>query len=418
MRNNKSSIANRSPRAKPTRQSSSVNRQSPITVPGFKFSGISAGIKKSREKDLALICSENTAVIKGVFTSNRIKAAPLKLDIKRIRSNKGQAIIINSGNANAATGRQGLKDAEKMAGRTAEALGVDPGLIYVASTGVIGCPLPMPKIKKAIPELAGRLSPRSIGEAASAILTTDTFPKIYSNKINIAGREATIAGIAKGAGMIAPNMATMLCFLFTDLAVSPVALDSALRKAVDSSFNKLTIDGDMSTNDMALIMANGVLKNRPVTKNSPAFGKFERALSDVTLNLSRMIAEDAEGASKLVEIIVKGARTDSDAEKAAKSIAGSTLVKTAIYGQEPNWGRIIAAVGYSGIKIAEQKISIRINNTTLVRRGTGVNKIPKNLLSPKEIIITVDLGIGKGTAKVLTCDLTEKYVKINASYIT
>ncbi|HDZ61867.1 MAG TPA: bifunctional glutamate N-acetyltransferase/amino-acid acetyltransferase ArgJ [Nitrospirae bacterium] len=394
------------------------NKKSSITVPGFKFSGISAGIKKTGEKDLALIFSENTAVIKGVFTSNRIKAAPLKLDIKRIRSNKGRAIIINSGNANAATGMQGIKDAEEMAGRTAEALGVDPGLIYVASTGVIGFPLPMPKIKKAIPELAGRLSSRSIGEAASAILTTDTFPKIFSKKINIGGKIATIAGIAKGAGMIAPNMATMLCFMITDLAVSPGALDSALRNAVNSSFNRLTIDGDMSTNDMVLIMANGMLKNRPVTKRSPAYRKFERALSDIAYSLSLMIVKDAEGASKLVKIIVTGASTDSDAEKAARTIADSTLVKTAIYGQEANWGRIMAAVGYSGIKISEQKINISINNKTLVRGGIGVKRVPKSLLSPKEISIAVDLGLGKGTAQVLTCDLTEKYIKINSGYMT
>ncbi len=390
-----------------------------VIIPGFKFSGVSAGIKKTKKKDIALIFSETRAVIAGVFTTNKIKAAPVKFDIKRIRSRgKSQAIIINSGNANACTGLQGLKDAKEMAEITAKQLGIPSELVYVASTGHIGRPLPMQKIKKTIPKAVKKLSPRAIKEAASAIITTDTFPKIFSRMINIDGKKGTIAGIAKGAGMICPNMATMLSFIVTDIAVESGALNSALREAVKKSFNRLTIDNDMSTNDTVLIMANSRLKNTPIKKRSPVYRIFENALSETAYNLSKMIALDGEGATKLIEVVVKGAKTESDAEKAAKSIANSFLVKTAVYGKSPNWGRIMAAIGYSGIEINEQKINISFNNLKLVNKGIGVKQASKNLFLKKEITITADLGLGKKEAKVLTCDLTEKYIKINASYST
>jgi len=392
-----------------------------ITVPGFKFSAISAGIKKSGLKDLALIFSEDKAIVKGVFTSNKIKAAPVKVDIERIRKRgKGQAIIINSGNANACTGLRGLKDAKDMAINTAKSLGILAELVYVSSTGLIGRPLPIQKIKKAIPDAVKKLSSRGIKNAASAIMTTDTFEKIYSKKIRFGNKQGTIAGIAKGAGMISPHMATMLCFIVTDISVTPGALDSALRQAVNKSFNRLVIDNDMSTNDTVLIMANGILKNSPIKKNSLPYYKFEAALSEVTYNLSKMIARDGEGATKLIEVIVKGARTESDAEKVARTIAHSMLVKTALYGQSPNWGRIMAAIGYSGVKINEQKINIHINKLELVNKGIGAytNRLPGNLLSKKEIAIIIDLGLGKKEARVLTCDLTEKYIRINACYMT
>lgn len=391
-----------------------------MIIPGFKFSGLSVGIKKTRKKDLALISSETKAVVAGLFTTNKIKAAPVKLNITRIVSRKGQAIIINSGNANACTGSQGLKDAKEITKITAKALGILPELVYVASTGLIGKPLPMEKLREAIPMAVKKLSAQSINDVASAIMTTDTFPKIFSKKINIRGKTGIIAGIVKGAGMICPNMATMLSFIVTNIAVESKALDSALREAVRKSFNRLTVDNDISTNDTVLIMANGMLKNSPITKTSPLYHKFEKALTEITYNLSRMIAKDGEGATKLIEVIVKGAKTESDAEKAAKTIANSLLVKTAMYGKDPNWGRIMAAIGYSGIEIKEQKINIHLNNLKLVNKGIGINKdrVPKNLLSQKETTIAVDLGLGKKEAKVLTCDLTEKYVKINASYMT
>jgi glutamate N-acetyltransferase/amino-acid N-acetyltransferase len=392
-----------------------------VIVPGFKFSGISAGIKKTGRKDLALIFSEDTAVVRGVFTRNNIKSAPVKLDIARIRqSGKGRAIIINSGNANACTGKQGSKDAADMAKTVARELGIPPGLVYVASTGLIGSTLPMNRIKKAVPDLVHKLSSRDIHGAASAIMTTDTFPKIVSKKIRINGKTGTIAGIAKGAGMICPNMATMLSFIVTDIALEPGALDSSLREAVKKSFNRLSVDNDMSTNDTVMILSNGHLGNRPVSRKSPLYKKFKKSLNDVTYRLSKMIALDGEGATKLIEVIVRGAGTEPDAEKVAKTIANSLLVKTAVYGNSPNWGRIMAAIGSSGVPIKEQNIKIQLNNKTLVNKGVGTNagKSLKNLFSKKEITITVYLGPGKKEARVLTCDLTEKYVKINAEYIT
>jgi glutamate N-acetyltransferase/amino-acid N-acetyltransferase len=389
-----------------------------IIIPGFKFSGISAGIKHPEEKDLALIFSEELATTAGVFTTNRIKAAPVILDIERIKSGRGQAIIINSGNANACTGKQGLKDAHEMRARVAKNLDIKPDYVYVSSTGIIGKPLPMNRIKKAIPTLTNKLSPYSIEDSARAIMTTDTFPKLSSKKVKIGGRVGTITGIAKGAGMICPNMATMLCFILTDIAVRHDALDKALREAVRRSFNRLIIDNDMSTNDTVIIMANGRLNNRALTKNSPFFKRFEDALFDVTYELARMIALDGEGATKLIEINVRGAKTEMDAERVARAIAQSMLVKTAIYGEEPNWGRIMAAVGYSGIDLSEGKIDLYINGYKLVNSGIGLKRktTASRILGKKEVTITVDLGLGNKSASVLTCDLTEKYVHINSSY--
>jgi len=389
-----------------------------ITVPGFKFAGISAGIKPHRVKDLALIFSEDIAIIVGLFTTNKIKAAPVKIDIDLIKSGRGQAIIINSGNANACTGRQGLKDAHEIRTRVAKNLDIKPDYVYVSSTGIIGKPLPMNRIKKAIPTLTNKLSPYSIEDSARAIMTTDTFPKLSLEKVKIGGRVGTITGIAKGAGMICPNMATMLCFILTDIAIRRDALDNALREAVRSSFNRLIIDNDMSTNDSVIIMANGRLNNRPLTKNSSYFKRFKDALCRVTYELARMIAFDGEGATKLIEVNVRGAKTEMDAERVARAIAKSMLVKTAIYGKDPNWGRIMAVVGYSGIDISEDRIDLYINRHKFVSGGIGLKKgnIASRILENKEISITVDLGLGNKSASVLTCDLTEKYVHINSSY--
>jgi glutamate N-acetyltransferase/amino-acid N-acetyltransferase len=393
-----------------------------ITVQGFMFSGTSAGIKKTTHKpDLALIFSETAATIAGVFTTNYIKAAPVIVDISRIRKKqKGQAVIINSGNANACTGQQGLKDAKEMVALTARELNIPSELVYVSSTGIIGKPLPMKKIRKAIPRAVKNLSPLTLEEAATAITTTDAFIKVASKKIRLGGKEGTIAAIAKGAGMICPNMATMLCFIVTDIAVEHQALASSLTAAVSTSFNRLTVDNDMSTNDTVLIMANGLAGNKPITKKSSLYNKFRTALSDVTYSLSKMIALDGEGATKIIEVTVRGARTESDAEKIARTISSSLLVKTAMYGKSLNWGRIMASTGCAGVKMKEEKINIYINNLHLVRNGTGIGlkKGYKNPLSGKEVNITVDLGLGKKEATVLTCDLTEKYIKINAHYIT
>ncbi|MBI5740296.1 MAG: bifunctional glutamate N-acetyltransferase/amino-acid acetyltransferase ArgJ [Nitrospirae bacterium] len=395
-------------------------KSAPVIVPGFGFASVPAGIKKSGSDDLALIFSETVATTAGVFTTNRVKAAPVKLSRKRISSRQGQAIIVNSGNANACTGKEGYRDAEETAGMAARTLGIPHRLVYVSSTGVIGRPLPMEKIRKAVPDLAGKLSPFDLDKVASAIMTTDTFAKICSTGIRVGRKTGVIAGIAKGAGMICPNMATMLCFIFTDIAIEPDALDSALGKAVGNSFNRIAIDNDMSTNDTVLIMANGLLRNTPVSMRSAAYKRFENALCDITTGLARMIVKDGEGATKLVEITVRRARSETDAETVARTVANSMLVKTAIYGRDPNWGRIIAAIGYSGVGVDEAKIDIYLGNIRLVRKGTGTGKeeAARNLLAQKNISVLIDLGAGTKSAKVLTCDLTEKYIEINAHYTT
>ncbi len=387
---------------------------------GFLFSTAKAAIKKAGRKDMAVIYSEKECVVSGMFTTNRIKAAPVKIDLKKIRSGKGQAIIVNSGNANACTGEQGLKDAVDMADFTASSLGLKSSRVYVCSTGVIGTPMPMERIISGIDKIAKNLGKSTIVDVAEAIMTTDSFPKISSRSIKIGSKTASITGICKGAGMICPNMATMLCFIFTDASIEKSALDMALKDAVEKSFNRITIDGDMSTNDTVLIMANGLAGNSIIGKQSSAFKKFSSAIAEITLELSRMIVMDGEGASKLIEVEVKNARSNKDAENAAFAIANSLLVKTAIYGNDANWGRIMAALGYSKIAIKEDKTDIVLNGLKIVSKGmgTGKDKEANERLKSKEIKLLVDLKLGKSTARALTCDLSEDYVRINAEYRT
>lgn len=391
-----------------------------ITPKGFVFSTAEAAIKKPGRKDLALIYSEKEAVAAGMFTVNKIKAAPVKLDMKRIKSGKGQAIVVNSGNANACTGKQGMADALAMTTLTAKILKLRQPLVYVCSTGVIGTPMPMERVKRGIPGLADNIGKATIEDVAAAIMTTDTFPKVVSKKIKLEGKTVTVTGICKGAGMICPNMATMLCFIMTDANISNPALEAALKDAVQLSFNRITIDGDMSTNDTVLALANGMAGNTVVKEGSAAFKTFSSALSAICYELGRMVVQDGEGATKLVEIELKNARNQAEAVKSALTIANSMLVKTAIYGNDANWGRIMAALGYSGITIKEEKIDISLNGLRIVTKGlgTGKDKEANERLKNKDIKIVVDLHLGKGAAKVLTCDLTEGYVKINAEYRT
>lgn len=388
---------------------------------GFLFSVGEAAIKKPGRKDITLIYSETEANIAGAFTTNRVKAAPVKLAMKKITSGRGQAIIVNSGNANACTGRKGIKDAAETASLTAKSLKINPSLVYVCSTGVIGTPMPMEKIKAAIPALTANLGRLSLRDAASAIMTTDTFPKVISKKVQIRNRTGTIAGICKGAGMIAPNMATMLCFILTDIAVEKRTLSKALKDSVRKSFNRITIDGDMSTNDTALIMANGMLGNSEIKENSASYKIFKNALDEITYELSRLIVKDGEGATKLITIEVKGAADEKEAEKAAFAVANSNLVKTAVYGNDSNWGRIMAALGYSGINLNEEKTAIHLGNIKVVNKGTGTGKDAEAnnyLKNNSEVSILINLNKGAASAKVLTCDLTEEYVRVNAEYRT
>jgi glutamate N-acetyltransferase/amino-acid N-acetyltransferase len=398
------------------------NMKRNIDIPkGFLFSAVEASIKRPGRKDIALIFSEVEANVAGTFTTNRVKAAPVKLAIQKIRTGRGQAIIANSGNANACTGEKGMKDAIEISMLTAKDLKIKPSLVYVCSTGVIGTLMPMKKIRPKIHEMTARLGQHNIDDVASAIMTTDTFPKIISKKIKVNGKTGTISGICKGAGMICPNMATMLCFVVTDIAVEKKTLTNAIRDSVKKSFNRITIDGDMSTNDTTLIMANGMLGNPELEEIAVSYKTFKKALDEITYELSKLIVKDGEGATKLIEIEVKNALNEKEAERAAFSVANSNLVKTAIYGNDSNWGRIMAAIGYSGIEFDEKKVSIHLGNIRVVKKGIGTGKDSEAntyLKNNNEVKILIILNRGKASAKVLTCDLTEEYVRVNAAYRT
>jgi glutamate N-acetyltransferase / amino-acid N-acetyltransferase len=387
---------------------------------GFLFSTVEAAIKKPGRKDLALIYSEAEANTAGMFTSNKVKAAPVKLDMKKIRSGRGQAIIVNSGNANACTGKKGMEDAIEMTRLVAHWLNMKSSLVYVCSTGVIGTQMPMERITAKISGLMDNFGKSGMEDVAAAIMTTDTFPKILRKKVRIGSKVGNIAGICKGAGMICPHMATMLCFIMTDISVNQQALNRALKDSVKKSFNRLTIDGDMSTNDTVLIMANGMIGNYELSERSEAYPAFKKSLDEITYGLSRLIALDGEGATKLVEIDLKGAKSEADAEKAAFAVANSNLVKTAIYGNDSNWGRIMAAIGYSGIDMKEEKVDIYFGRVKAVDKGltTGRDIKAAKVLKGNHIKIVIDLHIGKASAKVLTCDMTEEYIKVNADYRT
>ncbi|MFZ3123260.1 MAG: bifunctional glutamate N-acetyltransferase/amino-acid acetyltransferase ArgJ [Thermodesulfovibrionales bacterium] len=397
------------------------NKDKTYIPEGFLISAGEAAIKKPGRRDIALIYSRTEANIAGAFTTNRAKAAPVKLAMEKIASGRGQAIIVNSGNANACTGRKGIKDAAETASLTAKSLKINPSLVYVCSTGVIGMLMPMEKIKGIIPMLTANLGRHTLRDAASAIMTTDTFPKVIAKKIKIKNRTGTMTGICKGAGMIAPNMATMLCFILTDIAVEKRTLSKALKDSVRKSFNRITIDGDMSTNDTALIMANGMLGNSEIKENSASYKIFKNALDEITYELSRLIVKNGEGATKLIAIEVEGADDEKEAEKAAFSVANSNLVKTAVYGNDANWGRIMAALGYSGIKFKEEKVSIHLGNIKVVNKGIGTGKdadANNYLKNNSEVSILINLNKGYASAKVLTCDLTEEYIRVNAEYRT
>lgn len=391
-----------------------------MTPKGFLFSTAEASIKYPSRKDLALIYSEAEANIAGTFTTNKVKAAPVRLDIRKIKSGRGQAIVINSGNANACTGKRGMQDAINIANHIAHSLKIKPSLVYVCSTGVIGVSLPMEKIRGKIPGLVNNLGKSKLEDVAKAIMTTDTFPKVVQKRIRVGNKTGIISGICKGAGMICPNMATMLCFLMTDIAVEQKTLYKTLGEAVKTSFNRITVDGCQSTNDTVFIMANGMLGNPPITERSESYSSFRKALHEVTSRLSRLIMKDGEGATKLIEIEVKGAKSDEEAERAAFAVANSNLVKTAIYGNNPNWGRIMASIGQSGIEIKEEKTDIYFGKVKIVNKGIGTGKYKEaeKILKGKEIRIVIDLNLGRSSAKVLTCDLTEEYVRVNRAYRT
>jgi|SRR5579884_309401 len=388
-------------------------------VEGFTAAGTFAGIKKIEKADLALIFSETVCNVAGVFTKNRFPAPPLLLDRKHLRKKKGRAIIANSGNANAFTGERGYRDAEAMAEAAARALSVPIESVYVASTGVIGEFLPIEKITGAVPRLAAQLSPNGGRAAAEAIMTTDTFPKEIAFVGEVGWREVKVGGIAKGSGMIHPNMATMLSFLTTDASITPQLLQEALRQAVDRSFNCISVDGDTSTNDMVLCFASG-RRGKEIRSKGAAYRQFVSLLEKACQTLAKMIVRDGEGATKLVEVKVIGARSDAAARRIAESIARSNLVKTAFFGQDANWGRIVAAIGNAGVPVRPEQVDLFFGSEALVRKGIYQGKAAESkvaaLLKQREIELTVYLHSGKGQATFWICDLSFDYVKINAAY--
>jgi glutamate N-acetyltransferase/amino-acid N-acetyltransferase len=392
-----------------------------ITAPlGFRASGIHCGIKKPDLLDLALCLSDVSGPIAGVFTKNRVVAAPVLLDRHHLRSHRGRAIIVNSGNANACTGTQGLVAAKAMATAVAQQLSIPVREVFVGSTGVIGRVLPVDRITAAIPTLIARLSIPGGDHAAQAILTTDLRPKTVGRQSRIGGRVVTVGGMAKGSGMIHPNMATMLAYLTTDAAITPAALQQALNAAVNQSFNCITVDGDTSTNDTVLCLANGLAKNRSIQPGTKPYRDFERLLTDAARELALMICRDGEGVTKVVTILVQGATTTAAAKRVADTIATSNLVKTALFGEDANWGRVMAAIGRSGVAIDPGKVTVRFGDIVMVRQGIGIGleaeqKIAQ-VFKQKEFTITVQLGQGHAHAHRWTTDLSYDYVRINASY--
>lgn len=388
---------------------------------GFVASGVHCGIKPQK-KDLALVVSRVAAVAAGVFTTNKVKAAPVLVDMERIRSGQGRAVVLNSGNANACTGEQGMRDAWEMARVAAEHLAVPEDLVYVCSTGPIGIALPMEAIRRGIPEAVRALGPDGT-TAAEAILTTDTVPKAGAAQVTIGGQVITVGGMTKGAGMIHPLMATTLTVLTTDAAVAPAILQAALRRAADQSFNRITVDGDRSTNDTMLLFANGEAGAPEIAGPGEGLDAFQAALNSVTVALAKAVARDGEGATKLIEIRVAGGQTDEEAQRAAFAVANSPLVKAAVHGAEPAWGRIMAAIGYSGAEVQPDRVTIQIGPTVVAERGIlagGPELIEQagEHLARQDVQLTVDLGLGRGEATVWTCDLSEEYVKENAGDLT
>jgi glutamate N-acetyltransferase/amino-acid N-acetyltransferase len=399
-----------------------VKSTNSVCVPGFVAAGIHCGVKEAG-LDLALIASDAPSRVAGVFTQSTVIGAPVELSRDRVRSGSARAVVINSGVANVAMGAQGLRDAAEMAQCAAAAIGVPAEQVLVASTGVIGARLPMPRIRRGIRVAANGLEPSGLWDAAEAIRTTDTFTKTAVATADVDGSEVTVAGIAKGSGMIEPNMATMLAFLMTDAAVAAPFLGRVLREAANASFNRLSVDGEMSTSDMALLFANGVAGNRELRgPRSPGAAAFAAATQKVAIALARDIARDGEGATKLVTIRVEGAASGADAERAARRIANSMLVKTALFGGDANWGRILQTVGAARVRLKLERAVVRLGGVTVFRAGASAGPAARRRAARKlqapEVEVAIDLGAGRAAAQIWTCDLGYDYVKINAEYTT
>jgi len=385
---------------------------------GFLAGAVHAGIKDKDELDLAILCSKVPCKAAGVFTTNQIKSAPVILSQRHVAGGRARAIVVNSGCANACMGGQGLADARGMANLAAAKLGISPEEVLVASTGIIGLPLPMDKIRTGIP----KVKPTREGghDFCRAIMTTDTRPKEIAVQVDSKGVKFTIGGVAKGIGMVHPNMATMLCFITTDAVVNSYFLRVALQKAVDCSFNMVSIDGDTSPNDCAFLLANGLASNEPIDFDNG--GDFQEALNAICTNLAKSMARDGEGATKLIEVIVEKAEDQAGACQAARTIASSPLVKAAIHGNDPNWGRIVAALGRSGARVREDRLDVYLNDVCVMKQGcpTNFNKeeMKSALSNSDNVLIRLCLHLGDGQATAWGCDLSEEYVRINSRYTT
>jgi glutamate N-acetyltransferase/amino-acid N-acetyltransferase len=385
---------------------------------GYKLAGVASGLKKNNDPDLGLIYSEVPASVAGIFTRNKIQAAPVQLDKQRITTGTCQAIIVNSGNANCCTGDQGMQDAVRMTQLAAVGLEIPEDHALVSSTGVIGQPLPMGKIEAAMPELLNALDAAGVMDFAKAIMTTDTVPKNVTRTGELDGQPFTVTAMAKGAGMIRPDMATMLCFVLSDIGASPDQLNQVLKPAADRSLNRLTIDGDTSTNDTTILMANG--RSDAKILNADHLALVQSLLDDVLIDIARQWVRDGEGVTKVVEIVVQGASTDDDAYKIVDTVAHSPLLKTAFFGEDANWGRIFAAVGRAGVEINPDTIDVFFDDVMMVKKSFGcgeqAEKEATEVMKKPEFKVTIDLKMNGGSASMLTCDFSIDYVKINADY--
>lgn len=388
---------------------------------GFTAAGVKAGIKKSGNLDVAVIYTKTQAVVAGTFTQNKVAAAPVYVSKEVVATGTAHAIVANAGCANACTGQQGLDDAHKMAQIAADELGVNADDVIVGSTGVIGVNLPMDKLEAGIKDAVANLSADGSGNAGRAIITTDTHSKSVTCEFELSGKTVRMGAIAKGSGMIRPNMATMLCYITTDIAIDQALLQKAVSGCVEKSFNMISVDGDMSTNDMVIVLANGEANNAKITEENADYQIFFDKLMMLCTELAKQIAADGEGASKFLTINVKGAKSFADAKTVGMAIANSPLVKTAFFGEDPNWGRVICAVGYSGANMVPEKTVVKFGGITIFANGTGATydeKALAHVMKEKDIVIDIELNMGQEDATVWSCDLSYEYVKINGEYHT
>ncbi|MBQ4404204.1 MAG: bifunctional glutamate N-acetyltransferase/amino-acid acetyltransferase ArgJ [Selenomonadaceae bacterium] len=401
---------------------SDIHKTAGVCYPqGFTAAGVRAGIKKNGNLDVAVIYTEKKAAVAGVFTKNLVAAAPVHLSKIVVGTGTAHAVVANAGCANACTGEQGIRDAEKMATIAAQELNCRADDVIVASTGLIGSNLPMDKMEAGIKDAVKNLSKDGSVNAGNAIVTTDTYSKACATEVEIGGVQVRFGAIAKGSGMIRPDMATMLCFITTDADIDQKLLQQALRDATEVSFNCMTVDGDMSTNDSVVVLANGAAGNKKIVERGDDYEKFYETLKNICVEMAKRIASDGEGATKFITINVTGAESFADAKKVGMAVANSPLCGTAIFGTDPNVGRFICAVGYSGVQIIPEKVIIKFGDIVVYEKGLVTKfdeEATRKILSEHDIVIDIELGLGDAAATVYTCDLSFQYIKINADYTT